>query len=154
MLVPMHPHAPRVQTLLEAAKTAAGSAEVPTLGSASIGLEMIRRCPRDGNRSDATTTSAAWVTSLRARGTTARVVTSGSSLESRSMTTTARSKRSLTVGSGPGHFLRSSLLDPRPVTTHNDWTRAALDARRFEGWATFEDLVATVSFERASWGRG
>jgi hypothetical protein len=54
MLGPMHPHAPRVQTLLEAAKTAAANAEVPTLGSTSIGLEMILRCPRDGNRSDAT----------------------------------------------------------------------------------------------------
>jgi hypothetical protein len=60
----------------------------------------------------------------------------------------------LPLGAGRGAFLQSSFLDPRPVTTHNDWTRAALVARRFEGWVTFEDLVATVSFERASWGRG
>lgn len=54
MLGQYHSHAPRVLKLLEAARDATAKAEARHLGSSPIGLELVLRCRRDGNRGDAT----------------------------------------------------------------------------------------------------
>lgn len=53
MLGAKHSHAPRVRTLLEAARAALED-EVTSLGRAPIGLEVVLLCRRDQLRSDAT----------------------------------------------------------------------------------------------------
>jgi hypothetical protein len=49
-----HAHAPRVRVLLEAAHSASKNSDGTPLGSSPIGMALVLRCPRDGNRSDAT----------------------------------------------------------------------------------------------------
>lgn len=53
MLGASHSHAPRVRLLLEAARQAIEKGASP-LGDSPIGLELVLRCSRDRNRSDAT----------------------------------------------------------------------------------------------------
>jgi len=54
MLGPTHSHAPRVRVLLEMAREAMALQGLPGFGSGPLGMELIVRCARDGNRSDAT----------------------------------------------------------------------------------------------------
>lgn len=54
MLGAGHSHAPRVVRLLEAAREEAARSGFTGLGSEPIGLEVVVRCRRDRNRSDAT----------------------------------------------------------------------------------------------------
>ncbi len=54
MLGAGHSHGPRVRSLLEAARDAAARSAFVGLGDEPIGLEVVLRCPRDRNRSDAT----------------------------------------------------------------------------------------------------
>lgn len=54
MLGRRHSHAPRVVKLLEIAREAAAKAEVGHFGSSPVGLELLVRCRRDIDRSDAT----------------------------------------------------------------------------------------------------
>src|SRR6266849_7904436 len=49
-----HSHAPRVRTLLEAARAQIAGQDFAGFGRGAIGLELTVSCPDDGNRSDAT----------------------------------------------------------------------------------------------------